>query len=276
MPELPEAETVARQLARYLTGERIAGVEARVPALRGPVDLPGLRAVAVDRTITGVRRRGKFIFVDLDDGGTVMLHLGMTGTCRICPPGEPLGPHEHVVFRLVQSGTWRFVDPRRFGMVVGSPVPDGAWLPAGVRNMGPEPLEGAFDAAYLHRVIRGRKQAVKTLLMDQRIVAGIGNIYASEILFRAGIRPGRGAGRLTRPQCDRIVAETRAVLSEAIELGGTTIDSHTNVDGSMGRFVLRLQVYGRDGEPCKTCNTPIKRTVQGGRSTFYCPNCQPG
>lgn len=274
MPELPEAETVARQLSKYLAGRTITNVSVHATRLREPLDLVGLRAVAVGRTVEGTRRRGKFIFVDLSGRATLLLHLGMSGTCRICPAGTPPGRHEHVIFELDSGASWRYVDPRKFGMVTPSAVRQGEWLPTGIRTMGPEPLGSAFTAEHLLAVTRGRKTSIKQLLLDQRMVAGIGNIYASEILFRAGIRPGRASGRLTRAQCKRVVVETRAVLEEAVSMGGTTIDSHTNVDGSMGRFVQRLRVYGRAGQPCIVCRAAVKRKVQGGRSTFYCAACQ--
>jgi formamidopyrimidine-DNA glycosylase len=274
MPELPEAETVARQLGKYLSGTRITGVSIHAPRLREPLDLQALQAVTIGRTVEGTRRRGKFIFVDLSNGATVLIHLGMSGTCRVCPPGTPAGPHEHVVFQLSTGGSWRYVDPRRFGMVTPSLVRSGDWLPSGIRTMGPEPLEDQFTPADLFARTRKRSTAIKQFLLDQRTVAGIGNIYASEILFRAAIRPGRAAKRLTRTDCKRVVEETKAVLTEAVEMGGTTIDSHTNVDGSMGRFVQKLRVYGRDGKLCVTCGAEIKRRVQGGRSTYYCSVCQ--
>jgi len=274
MPELPEAETVARQLARYLTGRTITAVTIHATRLRQPLDLPALQRVAIGRKVEGTRRRGKFIFVDLSGGATVLIHLGMSGTCRVCPHGAALERHEHVVFELDSGESWRYVDPRKFGMVTPSPVRDGDWLPRGILTMGPEPLGGDFTAADFFAKTRRRTTAIKQFLLDQRTVAGIGNIYASEILFRAAVRPGRAARSLSRMECRRVVAETRFVLEEAVAMGGTTIDSHTNVDGSMGRFVQRLKVYGRGGEPCLVCGAAIKRRVQGGRSTFYCSFCQ--
>lgn len=274
MPELPEAETVARQLATYLSGKTITEVEVHVPRLRTPLDLDALVAVTVGRVVEGTRRRGKFIFVDLSGGGTVLIHLGMSGTCRICPPATPLERHEHVVFKLDSGESWRYVDPRRFGMVTASQERDGSWLPQGLQTMGPEPLGDDFNATDLFARARKRATPVKQFLLDQRTVAGIGNIYASEILFRAGVMPGQRVSTLTRAACQRIVEESRAVLTEAVAMGGTTIDSHTNVDGSMGRFVQRLRVYGRAGAPCVHCGAAIKRRVQSGRSTFYCSTCQ--
>jgi formamidopyrimidine-DNA glycosylase len=274
MPELPEAETVARQLATYLAGDTITGVETFAPRLRTPLDRQALTAMTVGRLVEGTRRRGKFIFVDLSGGATVLLHLGMSGTCRILPAEAPVMPHEHVLFRLASGLSWRFVDPRKFGSVTPSLVREGSWLPEGIRTMGPEPLEAGFSPAYLFAATRNRRMAIKPLLLDQRVVAGIGNIYASEILFRAGVRPGKAAGRLTRKECTAIVAQTVAVLTEAVAMGGTTIDNHTNVDGSMGRFVQMLAVYGRAGDRCPVCDLLVKRVVQANRSTFYCPGCQ--
>ena len=274
MPELPEAETVARQLSRYLSGKTITRVAVFAKRLREPLDLASLARVTVGNKVEGTRRRGKFIFVDVGGGGTVLLHLGMSGTCRVCPPGTPRGRHEHVVFDLDSGESWRYVDPRRFGMVTASPVREGAWLPAGLQTMGPEPLGDDFTATDLFARTRRRTTPIKQLLLDQRTVAGIGNIYASEILFRARIRPSRQAGSLSRASCQRVVDESRAVLTEAVAMGGTTIDSHTNVDGSMGRFVQKLRVYGRAGEACVVCDGSVKRQVHGGRSTFYCSRCQ--
>lgn len=274
MPELPEAETVARQLHGFLCGTTIAGVESFVERLRMPVDVEHLRRLAVGRRVELVDRRAKYIQVHLSGGVIVLLHLGMTGTCRICAPHVERGKHEHVIFALEDGRSWRFVDPRKFGAVQAFAEADHAWPPASLAILGPEPLEAGFSPDYLFQVTRDKRQAIKVQLMDQRVVAGIGNIYASEILHRAGIRPGRASGRVTRRHCRFIVLKSRDVLREAIALGGTTISQHTNVDGSMGRFVQELRVYGRGGEPCVECGTAIKRMAHGGRSTYYCPTCQ--
>jgi len=274
VPELPEVETVARQLARHLEGRTITRVHTHVDSLRRPLQGGKLRADVEGRTILRIGRRGKYLVVELSDDARLMLHLGMTGTFRILSRSQPRGKHEHVVFSLADGEQWRFFDPRRFGMVESFAPGQDDWPPPSLAGLGPEPLGPDFHGDYLHQCIRGHRQAIKVLLLDQRLVAGIGNIYASELLFRAGIRPGRGGRRLTRPACARVVCATREVLTEAIAAGGTTISTYTNVDGEMGMFDRELLVYGRGGEPCLVCGHPVRQRVQAGRSTYFCPRCQ--
>jgi len=274
MPELPEAETIVRALAGALTGSTIRSVEARVPALRRRLDLGKLRQDVEGRRISRFLRRGKAILVELSGNGAILLQLGMTGRCRVCSINEPLERHEHVVFTVSGGRSWRFRDARRFGMVESFRRNGPGSLPRYLKNLGPEPLADGFDVDYLFDVTRRRKRSIKQLLLDQRFVAGIGNIYASEILFRAGVRPGRAVGRLSRKECRAVVDAAGAVLREAIAAGGTTISDYRRVDGREGAFKRELRVYGRAGAPCVACTTPIKRIIQGGRSSFYCPVCQ--
>ena len=274
MPELPEAETIARGLARCLMDKTIRNVAARVPALRGPLNLRMLRRGAKGRKVAAVRRRGKAIIVELSGKRAILLQLGMTGACRVCPAKEPLRKHEHVIFTLSSGLSWRFEDARRFGMVELFRLDTPKAAPEFLKRLGPEPLAGGFDGGYLYGTTRSRKRSIKQLLLDQRHVAGIGNIYACEILFRAGVRPTRAAGRISKKECQRVVEGTRSVLRQAIAAGGTTVSDYKGVDGKEGAFQRELRVYGRKDEPCVTCNTPIKRVVQSGRATYYCPTCQ--
>ncbi len=271
MPELPEVETVRRGLTPYLQYRRIDAVSVREPRLRWPIpaDLPQR---LIGRRIEQLDRRGKYIIVALDSGDRVILHLGMSGRIRVLDPSEPLRKHDHVDWRLDSGRVMRFHDPRRFGAML--------WWPAAepehvlLRGMGPEPFSATFDGDYLFRASRGRSAAVKSFVMDGRVVVGAGNIYAAEALFRAGIRPQRAAGRLSRGDCVLLAEHIRAVLTAAVELGGTTLRDFAGADGESGYFQQVLSVYGRDGEACRVCGTSIRRLVIGQRSSFYCPRCQ--
>ena len=274
MPELPEVETTRRGIAPYLIGRRIVNVTLRRADLRWPIPreiselLPGQR-------IDEVERRAKYLLLHTA-AGSALLHLGMTGVLRVLPPDIPPGAHDHVDLLLEpnkQTGEriLRFTDPRRFGCLL--------WQPPGathelLADLGPEPLTDAFDGALLWRRSRGRKAAVKLFLMDNAIVVGVGNIYASEALFAAGIDPRRAAGSISRPRYERLAAEVKRILAWAIERGGTTLRDFLNPDGAPGYFFRELFVYGREGEPCKVCGTAIRQAVIGQRSTFWCPRCQ--
>ena len=242
--------------------------------MRKPLNVPKLRRDIEGRKVTAVRRRGKTILVELSGDRVILIHLGMTGACRVCDGKTPLEKHEHVIFTLSAGQSWRFHDPRRFDMVQSFRRNGEGTLPRYLRLLGPEPLADGFDGEYLFKIARKRKRSIKELLLDQRPIAGIGNIYASESLFRAGVRPRRAAGRLNRRECNRIVRATRNVLRQAIAAGGTTVSDYRQVDGSEGKFKQKLRVYARTDLPCVTCKTPIKRIVQGGRSSWYCPVCQ--
>ncbi len=268
MPELPEVETVRRSLLP-IVGARIVAVEVRELRLR--------RAVAGDferrltgRVIRAIERRGKYLLFHLSGDEALLAHLGMSGALLLQPTGTMPQLHDHVCLRLSDGMQVTFNDPRRFGlMLVGRPD---AFRELG--NIGPDPLSDGFSVGDLAALACGRKKPVKNLLMDQRALGGIGNIYANEILFRAGIRPGRQARRLTRREIERLFAATRAVLRSAIRLGGSSISDYRDGAGRPGYFQLRLKVYDRAGQPCVRCRAPIRRAVYAGRSSFYCPTCQ--
>jgi formamidopyrimidine-DNA glycosylase len=270
MPELPEVETTVRGLARYLDGERLERVALNRPDMRFPFPEGFVQRLAGAR-VTGMTRRAKYGLIHTDRGLTVVFHLGMSGRWRIDP--EAIGKHDHLV---LETAAHRFAlcDPRRFGFV--DLVPTGeleAW-PA-FAAMGPEPLGPQLDAAHLKVALSGRKQAVKLLLLDQRIVAGLGNIYVCEALFRARIDPRKPAGKVTGPALERLVTAIRQVLNEAIEAGGSSLRDYARPDGQLGYFSKRFDVYDREGEACRRedCGR-IRRIVQGGRSTWFCPHCQ--
>lgn len=276
MPELPEVESLRRILARSAAGRRIVGARIGRARLRRRVPTDFAREIA-GRRIVRIRRRGKYLLLDLDDGGAIVIHLGMSGSLTHRRPGISFNGfdprHDHVEFLLDDGSRLVFNDPRRFGIVRYVSRNRLGEL-AELAHLGPEPLGRRFARDLLLRAVRGRKAAIKNLLMDQRVVAGIGNIYAAEILFRAGVRPTRRAGRLTRAELARIVAATPAVLREAIGSRGTTFRSYRDSRGRPGAFARRLRVYGREGEPCYLCSTPIRNCVVGQRASFFCPKCQ--
>jgi formamidopyrimidine-DNA glycosylase len=270
MPELPEVETTRRGIRAALRGHEITAFELRQHRLRWPVAASLVRELPGQR-VREVRRRAKYLLIELDRG-TLIAHLGMSGSLRIVPPGTPWLPHDHYELVLDSGRALRFNDPRRFGSLhwtTGDPL--GHPLLAG---LGPEPLERDFDGDYLTERARGRRVAVKQFLLDQRIVVGVGNIYASEALFRAGIHPRRAAGRVSRERYRRLAHAVREVLEEAIRQGGTTLRDYVSPDGTPGYFRQKLFVYERAGEPCRRCRTPIRRLAQGQRSTYFCPSCQ--
>ena len=273
MPELPEVETIRRGLARLApSGSRIARVETRRKDLRFPLPR-GLARRLEDRTITGYRRHGKYLLWDTSGGPTLLSHLGMSGSWRHCPD-EDERVHDHLYLHLGDGRRLAYHDPRRFGYVdLVKPGAEASHPRLG--HLGPDALDEAeFDGAYLRRQLAGRKAAIKSLLLDQRLVAGVGNIYAVEALFRARIRPRRAGGRISGPRLDRLAAAVRAVLLEAIESGGSTLRDYVSADGEMGYFQHRFAVYGRDGEPCPQCATTLQGAVLGGRATVWCKRCQ--
>ena len=268
MPELPEVETTVRGLAPVLLGQRIDRVEARRPDLRRPLphDL-GQRLTGA--TVTALGRRAKYGLVDTDRGDTLVFHLGMSGRWRIDPDG--LGPHDHVVL-TVGGRVLALNDPRRFGSLDLVPTAEIAdWGPFAA--MGPEPLDDGFDGAVLAAAFAGRRTSVKAALLDQRRVAGLGNIYVCEALHRTGIAPARAAGRIGRARLDRLAVAIQQVLRESIEAGGSTLRDFARPDGELGYFAKSFAVYGREGEAC-ACGAPVRRRVEAGRSTFWCPACQ--
>jgi len=276
MPELPEVETVCRALAPRLGGRRVVAVRVFPGPLRTPLDERALRAALVGRRILAVRRRAKYLVVELTGRHALLLHLGMTGHFRVCPEAAPRDKHARVEWTLDNGLAWRYVDPRGFGQVRLCRLPTSGGEPPELAGLGPEPLKDGFSGAVLAAAGRGRRCAVKALLLDQTVVAGVGNIYASEACFRAGVLPQRPAGTLKPRAWNKLAAAVRAVLAAAVECGGTTISDFRDVDGQAGRFAVNLQVYGRDGEFCATCGerARIHRLVLAGRSSFYCPRCQ--
>ena len=269
MPELPEVETTRLGLAPHLLGRRVTGVTLRRPDLRWPI--PGeISGLLPGQEIIGLRRRAKYLLIDTLPG-SALLHLGMSGSLRVLPDSTPATAHDHVDVALDSGKVLRFNDPRRFGCLLWQPCGDTHEL---LRKLGPEPLSDDFDGHYLFRCSRGRKASVKTFLMDQSIVVGVGNIYAAESLFRAGIAPGRQAGRVSRGRYTALADAVRAVLAHAIRRGGTTLRDFINPDGVPGYFEQELFVYGRQSEPCKRCGRLLKGSRLGNRATVWCPHCQ--
>ncbi|MDF1628215.1 MAG: bifunctional DNA-formamidopyrimidine glycosylase/DNA-(apurinic or apyrimidinic site) lyase [Alcanivoracaceae bacterium] len=268
MPELPEVETTCRGIAPYLRGVRITRVLVRQPQLRWlvPAEVMGLR----DMPVEGVRRRAKFVLIDLAEG-QLLIHLGMSGSLRVLPVGTPAGKHDHVDVLLDSGQLLRLNDPRRFGAVLWSERADSHPL---LGHLGPEPLEPGFDGHWLAARAAGRRQSVKTFIMDNRTVVGVGNIYAQESLFLAGIHPSRQAGRISRERYVRLAEAIRTVLGRAIEAGGTTLRDFSRVDGQPGYFAQDLSVYGRAGQSCLICAAILKGARHGQRTTCYCPQCQ--
>jgi formamidopyrimidine-DNA glycosylase len=276
MPELPEVESLRRILARSAVGRTVVAASVREARLRRVV-APDLAAAIAGRTIEAIGRRAKYLMIELSGAHLMMVHLGMSGSLthrRVDFDGDAFDPrHDHVEFIFDDGSRLVYNDPRRFGLlklVARAEVESIVEL----KGLGPEPFAKEFNGDYLWRVSRGRRGAIKNLLMDQGIVAGVGNIYASEILFRARVRPSRAAGRATRPELARIATITAAVLREAIGSRGTTFRSYRDSRGQPGRFASKLRVYDREGQPCVECATPIRATVIGQRSSFFCPRCQ--
>ncbi|HET7676070.1 MAG TPA: bifunctional DNA-formamidopyrimidine glycosylase/DNA-(apurinic or apyrimidinic site) lyase [Gammaproteobacteria bacterium] len=270
MPELPEVETARRGIARHLQGRVIRRVVVRDRRLRWPVPR-GLEQTLAGTRIDSVGRRGKYLLIATQPG-TLIVHLGMSGSLRVLDAATPPGSHDHVDIVLDNGRFLRLRDPRRFGTILFTRG-DPASHPL-LKNLGPEPLTDEFDGACLFAVSRGRRVAIKSLLMNSRIVAGVGNIYANEALFAAQVHPLRAAGRIARPRYDLLAAAVKHVLTAAIAAGGTTLRDFTRDDGSPGYFRIELQVYDKAGEPCPRCGAPIRRVVSGQRATYYCPACQ--
>ena len=270
MPELPEVETTIRGLARFLDGERITHVRVNRPDMRRPFPADLVQMVT-GATVTGLGRRAKYGLIHTDRAQTLIFHLGMSGRWRIDP--EAPDKHDHLVLETADH-SFALCDPRRFGWVdlVASEAVD-QW--PSIASLGPEPLGPGLTAQHLRRAFAGRKQAVKLLLLDQRIVAGLGNIYVCEALHRAGINPQKPGGKVSRAALDRLVPEIRAVLEQSIEDGGSSLRDYARPDGQLGYFATRFAVYGREGELCtQEDGGIIHRIEQGGRSTWYCPLCQ--
>lgn len=275
MPELPEVETVRRGLQPLLEGHELTRVEARRADLRRPFP-PGFSDRLTGRRIAVLDRRGKYLIARLDDGNALIIHLGMSGRLVVERAGDPKpGPHDHVIFVTDEGVRIRFNDPRRFGLMDICAIDglDGHRL---LRDLGVDPMTRAFTGQCLARLFAGRRMPVKNALMDQHMIAGIGNIYACEALFRAGISPLRSAARISGAAAARLCHAVKRVLADAIKAGGSSLRDHVQPNGELGYFQHQWAVYGREGEPCPgcTCRAGIKRIVMGGRSTFYCPRRQ--
>ena len=270
MPELPEVETSRRGIAPHLIDRRVDALTVRESRLRWPVPeilgarLPGAR-------VLDVRRRAKYLLIDTDAGGSVLVHLGMSGSLRVLAPDVALRAHDHIDLSLDSGRVLRFNDPRRFGSWLWQP--DGEVHPL-LASLGPEPLSDAFGGAHLHRLSRGRTATVKAFVMDQSVVVGVGNIYAAEALFAAGISPRRDAGGVSLAAYQKLADHIQRILAHAIERGGTTLRDFISPDGLPGYFEQELFVYGRAGETCKVCAAKLKAAVIAQRATVWCPRCQ--
>ena len=271
MPELPEVETVKRALEPVLGGRIIVRTEVFSPDIcNGTV---GPISALTGRKILHISRRARYIIVQLDDGNALVVHLGMTGVIRIETGAVPRRKHEHIFLYLDNGMIFRFEDVRRFGFLGVYPCSENG-LPGRFALFGPEPLTDEFTADYLYGCSRGVKRAVKNFIMDNRTVAGIGNIYAAEILFAARIDPRKMAGKLSLAQCRQIAIQAKRILQEAIEAGGTTIADFRQIDGSEGKFAVSLQIYGKAGKSCPVCGMELKSVKLSGRSSVFCPKCQ--
>lgn len=270
MPELPEVETTRRGIEPHVVGRRILRLAVHDRRLRWPVDAAIATAVE-GRVIRRAGRRAKYLLIETE-AGVLILHLGMSGSLRVLPADTPRITHDHVDIELDSGMTLRFNDPRRFGSLLFTAA-DPAEHPL-LRALAPEPLSEEFDGDYLWRITRRRDVAIKQLIMNSRLVVGVGNIYASEALFRARIRPRRRARSLTRVECSKLARAIKATLTMALKAGGTTLRDYIGADGNPGYFRQKLYVYERAGKPCRVCGGPIRQFTQNARSTYWCPTCQ--
>jgi len=271
MPELPEVETTRRGIAPHIEGRRISRITVRDKRLRWPVD-DELADWAQDQTIHTVERRSKYLIIHLDKG-VLLIHLGMSGNLRILFDDPTPNKHDHFDIELDNGSRLRYHDPRRFGAFMHTAEPIAQHFL--IHHLGPEPLTNAFSSDYLYQLCRKRKVKIKTLIMDAKVVVGVGNIYANEALFLAGIYPHKPAGRITRAESERLTTAIKRVLADAIDQGGTTLKDFVGGDGKPGYFAQSLNVYGRAGLPCLSCGTIIKEMRTNNRSTCYCARCQP-
>ena len=269
MPELPEVETTCRALGVLMNGQRIIRVRVREPRLRWPV-AESLSQSLVGRSISHVSRRAKYILVHVPPG-TLIIHLGMSGSLLQVDASKSPRKHDHVDIELDDGTLFRYHDPRRFGSMHWTESLQDHFL---LKDLGPEPLDDEFGGRYLHDRSRGRRVAVKNFIMSGQVVVGVGNIYASEALYHAGIHPKRAAGRVSRPRYERLSKAIRSTLEAAIESGGTTLRDFASGSGEPGYFGQKLFVYGREGEPCRQCGSPVHSAVIGQRSSYYCTLCQ--
>ncbi|MCL4502856.1 MAG: bifunctional DNA-formamidopyrimidine glycosylase/DNA-(apurinic or apyrimidinic site) lyase [Deltaproteobacteria bacterium] len=273
MPELPEVEVVRQGLAPRLIGRRFLRVSGGEKSLRRQSTVAELQKCLVGRQLIDLSRRGKYLVFDLEGGVTLLVHLGMTGHLLLDSAANPLPPlpHTHLVFELEGNVKLVYQDVRRFGQVLVFPP---GTLPEPLEKVGKEPFSREITPQWLAKQAQGRSRPIKNFLLDGRILAGIGNIYACEILFAARLHPATPVARLSLKDWSLVLKETRRILKEAIRQGGTTVSNYLNSNGEAGLFQVRLLVYGRDGEPCRRCGAPIVRLVQAGRSSFFCPVCQ--
>jgi formamidopyrimidine-DNA glycosylase len=270
VPELPEVETTRRGIEPHAVGRRIVALNVHEPRLRWRVQ-DNLPQLVAGQRVVHAGRRAKYLLLELESG-TLVLHLGMSGSLRVLPGDTPRLTHDHFDLLLDSGSTLRFNDPRRFGSlhyVTGDPSEHPL-----LASLAPEPFDDAFNADYLWGITRRRRVAIKQLLMNSRLVVGVGNIYANEALYRAKIRPRRQARSLTRAEIAGLARAVRSVLTMAIRVGGTTLRDYVGADGSPGYFRQKLYVYERAGMPCRTCRTTVRQMTQGQRSTYYCPTCQ--
>ena len=270
MPELPEVETTRRGIEPHLIGHSLSRITIRERRLRWPIP-EDLESTLRGQVVHGIRRRAKYLLIEFEHG-TLIAHLGMSGSLRLVEPGIALKKHDHVEFMLDSGLSLRLHDPRRFGALLWTSAPP-EQHPL-LAKLGPEPLGEGFDGAYLYEALHLRKQAIKTAIMDNHVVVGVGNIYASESLFLAGIDPRRACNRIAHHRMDTLAARIKQVLTTALEQGGTTLRDFVDPEGRPGYFQQTLNVYGRSNEPCRLCKTPIRQVTLGQRSTFYCPSCQ--
>ena len=272
MPELPEAENICRALHRALAGEVISAVEVFTPKMRTPLT-PLAEASLEGRRVIACERRARYVVCKLDDGRALVMHFGMSGVVRVEDASVPKRKHEHVFIRFESGKIFRFECTRRFSLLEVHPLEENG-MPAILNSLGVEPLEEGYTAQYMFERAAGKKGAVKPFIMDNDVVVGIGNIYATETLFAAKVRPDRPANQVTIEEWKEIVSHSRRILRRAIELGGSSISDFLNVDGSEGKFAQELLIYGREGEPCPVCGTRIEARKLGGRTSSYCSNCQ--
>lgn len=273
MPEMPEVEIIRRYLDKQTAGKKIMDLDIRLPRMIKWPDTEGFRAMVTGRTIKGMNRRGKYLLMELDNGNEVVFHLRMTGRLVFEPTGKTTDSHARVIFHLQDGASLVYGDTRTLGTIHGI-KPEERTMLKGLAEMGPEPLSADFTAKYLEQAVSRRKTAIKSFLLNQKYIGGIGNIYADEALFLAGIHPLRPASSLSAGECQRLLKSVNQVIAAGIEDGGTTFRDYQNGEGGKGSHQDHLYVYARKGEPCRNCQTPIERIIVGGRGTHFCPHCQ--
>jgi len=273
MPELPEVETICKGLEPVIVQQKISKIMVSQDQLRWPVPVSRLKSLAEGQKIIAIQRRAKYIIWNMENGANVVIHLGMSGRLGCFPADAPVEKHTHVVFQLQDACQIRYRDPRRFGFL-DITSSDEFERYVRFRHLGVEPLSKDFNANYLYKHTAGSKRAIKNVLMDAKVVVGVGNIYANEALFKAGLAPHRPGVAISKKECESITSGTKIVLEQAIKRGGTTLNDFQNPQGAAGFFQLDLAVYGRSGDSCKVCGSTIEKIILTGRSSFYCPNCQ--